>query len=229
MNTLNVNALSRILIKFPKLFAGFLFCALGVTLMLTAGIGMNPWGTFTSGLVNVTGLSFGRLSQLIGFTIILGTLFMRIYPGIGTVLNMFFIGFFIDLIKSSGYITQPGSFPTQMIMCLTGLTVFSIGVYLYISCGLGAGPRDGLMLALIRITGKSVSIIKPAIEITVIVLGILLGGPIGIGTVLVALLGGKFLDVIFDAMKFDPKEKKQQNLVDLAQLLFNTSATQRKA
>jgi len=220
MNTINFSALYALLKKIPKLFIGLALCAFGITLMLTANIGVNPWGTFTYGLVNVTGLSFGKLSQLIGLTIIVGTLFMKIYPGVGTLFNMYFIGFFIDTFKSSGFLVQPDNFLIQIVMCLVGLVILSFGIYLYLSCGLGAGPRDGLMIALIRITGKSVTLIKPVLEITVIILGILLGGPLGVGTILVAVLGGKILDAIFKLMKYDPKENTHQNLVDLAWILF---------
>ena len=221
MKKIENRVLLDIFIKLPKLFTGFIFASIGITLMITAGIGMNPWGTFTSGLVNITGLSFGRLSQLIGFIIILGSLPIKSFPGIGTLLNMIFIGVFIDFFKSSGFFIQPNSILLQLLMCITGLTILSLGIYTYISCGLGAGPRDGLMLALMRITGKSVTIIKPIIEITVILIGFALGGPIGFGTVIVAILGGKFLSIIFNVMKFDPEDNKQQNLVELSRSLFS--------
>lgn len=214
MNTSNL--FTTIIKKLPKLFIGFALCALGITLMLTADIGLNPWGTFTSGLKSITHLSFGRLSQLIGFSIIILTIPLKVVPGVGTVLNMIFIGMFIDIFKSLSFMIQPSTFILQLFMCLVGLIVFSYGVYMYISCGLGAGPRDGLMLALIKITGKTATVIKPAIEITVTALGLLLGGPLGIGTVLVAFLGGKILDMIFTMKDYDPKATEHKNLVHLS-------------
>lgn len=207
---------SSIIKKLPKLFIGFVLCSLGITLMLTANIGLNPWGTFTSGLVSITHLSFGRLSQLIGLSIIVLTIPLKVVPGVGTILNMIFIGLFIDLFKSFGFLVQPSTFFTQLLMCLVGLVIFSYGVYMYISCGLGAGPRDGLMLSLIKITGKSATVIRPAIEVTVTFLGFILGGPLGIGTVLVALLGGKILDVIFTLHHYDPKSTEHKNLMHLS-------------
>ena len=211
-----INSFSTIIKKLPRLFFGFSLCALGITLMLTAGIGLNPWGTFTSGLESITHLSFGRLSQLIGLSIIVLTVPLKVVPGVATILNMIFIGLFIDIFKSLSFIVHPSTFILQLLMCLIGLSILSYGIYMYISCGLGAGPRDGLMLALIKITGKNATVIKPAIEITVTILGLILGGPLGIGTILVALLGGKFLDVIFAINSYDPKATEHKNLLHLS-------------
>ena len=204
----------EVIIKLPKLFLGFALCALGITLLLKANLGMNPWGTFTSGLVNITGLSFGQLTQLIGLFIIIATLPIKSIPGIGTLLNMYFIGIFIDLFSNLSWLATPDHFLLQLTMCFMGLFILSFGIYVYLSCGLGAGPRDGLMIALIKITNSSATFVKPMIEITVTIVGILLGGPLGIGTVIVALSGGRILDYFFKKFKYDPKEHAQTTLLD---------------
>ncbi len=209
----------NLLKSFIRLFIGFFILALGIVIMYKAGIGMTPWGTFHVGLMKVTGLTLGRISQLVGLIVILFSMFLKIYPGLATLLNMFFIGFFIDLINPLNIYPQPSSKILQCIMCLIGLWVFSLGIYLYISCGLGAGPRDGLMVGLIKITGLSATYIKPAIEITVIVTGIILGGPFGIGTFLIAFLGGKFLDIIFNIADYDPAETKHISFSNFYKLI----------
>lgn len=209
-----------IITRLPRLLIGLVLCSLGITLLLTAGIGLNPWGTFTAGLVNITGLSFGRLSQLIGLTIIVLTIPLKVVPGVGTILNMIFIGMLIDIFKTLSFMTQPSVFVLQLLMCIIGLGILSVGIYTYMSSGLGAGPRDGLMLALIKITGQNATVIKPIIEVTVTIIGILLGGPLGIGTVIVALLGGKFLDAVFNFMNYDPKATQHQNVLDITRILL---------
>lgn len=201
--------------KLPKLFAGFVLAALGISLMVDAGIGVSPWATLQAGLESISGISYGRVTQLVGLVIIVSTFFMKVYPGVGTVLNVASIGFLIDRIRGLGMIPDLNSFPAQLVMCFIGLVIFSFGIYLYLSCGLGAGPRDGLMLALIKLTGKPATIIKPVIELTVLVAGVMLGGPFGAGTLMIALLGGRILDMVFDMFKFDPKGHEQQNLVEL--------------
>ncbi|TYB30497.1 MAG: membrane protein [Candidatus Mcinerneyibacterium aminivorans] len=207
------------ILKFIKLFIGFFVLALGIVIMYKAGIGMTPWGTFHVGLMKVAGLTLGRISQIVGLLVILLSMFLKIYPGIATVLNMFFIGFFIDLINPLNIYPQPGSKILQCLMCLAGLWIFSLGIYLYISCGLGAGPRDGLMVGLIKITGFSASYIKPAIEITILISGIILGGPFGIGTFLIAILGGKFLDIIFNIADYDPAETEHLSFLQFFKLI----------
>lgn len=209
----------EVIAKLPRLFAGFFLAALGMVLMLRADLGMNPWGTFTAGLVEVTGLPFGRLSQIIGLVIILMTLFFRVIPGVGTLFNMYFIGYFIDLIIATRIITTPDLFLLQLAMSLVGLVVFSLGVYYYLSCGLGAGPRDGLMLTLMRLTGKSTFVIRTAIEMTVMLVGLLLGGPLGISTVLIAIGGGRVLQWVFTLYHYDPTAVSQHSVVSLMRAL----------
>ena len=215
MDSININNLKEVLFVFPKLILGLFLCGLGIVTMLMSNIGLNPWGTLNAGFVNVTPISFGQWSQIIGLVIIVFTMFLKVIPGIATILNIYLIGVFMDLILESGLMPSPGNIVLQIPMNLAGLLIFSLGVYMYLSCGLGAGPRDGLMIALMNLTGKSVTVIKTSIEVTVTVLGIIMGGPLGIGTVMVALLGGRILDSVFTFFKYDPKEKSQMNFIGL--------------
>lgn len=198
-----------------KLIFGLFLAALGTVIMIHANIGLFPWGTLNAGLTNSTGISFGVWSQLIGVIIIIGLILMKAYPGIGTLCDIFFVGFFIDTIEATGWIPTPHTLVTQLIFSLIGLFVLSYGMSIYMSCGLGAGPRDGLMLLMMKITGKPVTIVKAGIEITVTVLGLLLGGPFGVGTIMLAFLGGPVLDLVFKWTKFDAASVKQKTLVDL--------------
>jgi len=215
MDSININNLKEVLFVFPKLILGLFLCGLGIVTMLMSNIGLNPWGTLNAGFVNVTPISFGQWSQIIGLVIIVFTMFLKVIPGIATILNIYLIGVFMDLILESGLMPSPGNIVLQIPMNLAGLLIFSLGVYMYLSCGLGAGPRDGLMIALMNLTGKSVTVIKTSIEVTVTVLGIIMGGPLGIGTIMVALLGGRILDSVFTFFKYDPKEKSQMNFIRL--------------
>src|SRR6056297_2512056 len=214
MNSINIDHLKKVLYVFPKLVLGLFLCGLGIVTMLMSNIGLNPWGTLSAGLVNVTSISFGQWSQIIGLAIIVFTMFLKVVSGIATILNMYLIGFFMDLILESGLMPSPENVFFQISMNLAGLFIFSLGIYMYLSCGLGAGPRDGLMIALMRLTGKSVTVIKTSIEITVTVLGIMMGGPLGMGTIMVALLGGRTLESVFTFFNYDPKEKSQMNFME---------------
>ncbi|WP_343186829.1 hypothetical protein [Anoxynatronum sibiricum] len=198
---------------FPKLIIGLFLAALGTVMMIHANIGLFPWGILNAGLVNVTGISFGVWSQIIGlFIIVMMTLF-KFYPGIGTIFDMFFVGFFIDLLELMAVVPTPSGLVSQVGFSMAGLFVLSYGVSLYMSCGLGAGPRDGLMLMLMKLTSKSAGVVKTAIEITVTLLGLALGGPFGFGTILLALTGGKVMALVFKWTGFDAHAVEQKNVV----------------
>lgn len=193
--------------KLAQLFFGFFIIALGTVLNLQSNLGMNPWGAFHQGIALNTPLSFGQVSQLTGLLIIALSLFIKIRPGIGTVLNMITIGIFVDWIQKINLIPIPESLIVKLTYLLIGLFIFNYGVYLYLSTELGAGPRDGLLVGLVRITGKTVTTIRPMIEITVLTIGVLLGATFGIGTIVNALLGGWVLQRIFSFHNYTPKSK----------------------
>lgn len=209
-----INEIKKILIKLPKLFFGFFIISTGIVLMLRSDLGMNPWGTLHDGITMKIDITFGQASQLTGLSIMLLGLFIKVYPGVATIINMYFIGFFIDTINSSSLIPIFTTVPLQLMELSVGLFLFSYGLYIYLSCGLGAGPRDGLMVGLIKITGSSATYIKPAMEITVITIGYFMGGKVGVGTAFVALVGGYIVDKIFIFHKFNPKKQRQLNLYD---------------
>lgn len=182
--------------------------------MIYADIGLFPWGTLNAGLTNATGISFGVWSQLMGLILILGMSFFKYYPGIGTLFDILLVGFFIDFLDATGFFPKPEHLLIQMIYSIIGLFILSYGMALYMSCGLGAGPRDGLMLLLLRITGKPVRVVKVCIEMTVTLFGLILGGPFGIGTIMLALLGGPVLDCVFKWTHYNASELKQKNIFE---------------
>lgn len=198
----------------PLLFIGFFVISIGVQTMINTQLGLNPWGIFHSGVAHTAGITFGRASQLTGLTIILMCMFLRIYPGIGTLLNMFFIGYFVDLIASWDLLPHFTGLLPNILSFLFGNLLFSFGVYLYLHADLGSGPRDSLMLALSRLTRFTAGQCKIMMEATAAIIGFLLGGSVGIGTVLAAFTGGLFIDLFFKLFRYDPKTRRLANLVD---------------
>ncbi|GAB6106866.1 YczE/YyaS/YitT family protein [Fusibacter bizertensis] len=205
----------KTLLRLPKLMLGFIIIAVGINLTIYANMGLNPWGTFHQGVSNITGIRFGTVSQLTGIVIILLSLFIKLYPGIGTILNMIFIGYFVDLFDQLHLIPLPDTFTIRTIYLLLGTLLFNYGIFVYLSCELGAGPRDGLLVGLVKMTGLNVSIMRPIIEVTIVAIGILLGGSYGVGTLLNAFGGGYILNTIFNFYKFNPKATKQMVITDL--------------
>jgi len=220
MRHINVDGLILIIKKLPKLFVGLFLVALGVVFMLNSNMGMNPWGILTTGLSDLTGITYGRLTQIIGFVIVMFTLILKIYPGVGTILNMLSIGSLIDWIMFKNIVPVQENLLLQILSLMGGMLVFYMGIYLYLSCGLGAGPKDGLMLGFMKLTGLKAGEIRPKIEFSVVGVGLLLGGPLGIGTLFIATFGGKCLECIFKWMHFNPKETEQMDVVKTFKLIY---------
>jgi len=176
--------------------------ALGTNILLSAELGMPPWDLLHLGLSQHLPLSYGRVIQMLGLLCVLGGYLLKVKPSLGTLLNMFFVGFWVDLFLEQGIIPSPGSVAVQLIYLVGGIAVFSYGTALYISMNRGTGPRDSLMMGLCRITGKRIGVIRGLMEVTVTISGALLGGPLGIGTLVFAFSVGFCLEACFLLVKW---------------------------
>jgi uncharacterized membrane protein YczE len=171
-----------------QLNAGLLVVGLGIALMLDAGIGLGPWTVFHQGLSFVTGLSIGRVMQGVGLVVVaLSWLLTGTRPGLGTALNMVLVGPWVDLFRTLPLARLSPSYLLGGAVFLTGLVLQGMGTGLYISARLGAGPRDGLVLGLARLLPASVRVTRTGLELLVLASGWLMGGQVGLGTVLYAL------------------------------------------
>jgi len=211
----NQNIWLRLVLKMPSLFFGFFLFALAILLALYSKLGMSPWDVLHMGIVNHSVLSFGQTTQLVGFAIIMFSVFLGVIPGIGSLLNMIFIGGFIDLIDNTGILKTPGSMLEKIIMLISAILIMGIATFFYLRVELGAGPRDGLMEGLVRKLNKPVWMIRGSIEIVVLIIGFLLGGPVGIGTLLLAGAIGPSVQFAFKLGKYDSKKAQHMNLISL--------------
>lgn len=157
----------------------------GITLFIRADLGVPPWDVFHIGLADRLDRSIGVVMIAVGILVLLLWIPLRQRPGLGTILNAFEIGLVVDLTKP--LIGEPDMVVFRIAMVAGGLVVVAIGSALYIGAGLGSGPRDGLMMGIStrRIGSRPISIrvARTAIETTVLVAGVLLGGTVGLGTV----------------------------------------------
>ncbi len=197
--------MQSILLRLCKLIFGLFLYALGIMLTIKANIGYGPWEVFHVGLGKVAGMSIGTASIAVGLVIILVTLLMGEKIGVGTVLNMVLIGSFLDALLLIDAVPVVDSTILGIIVLIVGLYLISFGSYFYIGSGFGAGPRDGLMVALARKTGLPIGVIRSAIELTATILGWALGGMVGIGTVLSGFAIGFCIQSTFGLLHFDPK------------------------
>lgn len=201
-------------LNFIRLFIGYFTCATGMVMTMNAGLGFAPWDVLHQGIGNVTGLTVGRANIILGLMIIVIDIYLGENIGWGTVFNMIFIGVFIDILKANKLVPIFNSFLPSLIMLLLGALIIGYGCFIYVSAGFGAGPRDALMVALTRKTGKSVRLVKNSVEMLALSLGYFLGGPVGIGTVILSLTGGYAFQFAFKTMNFNIEEVEHRLITD---------------
>ncbi len=198
---------SMFLLRLLHLNVGLMIYGLSIALMVWGGIGLGPWDVFHQGLSFVTPLTLGQAMILAGLAVLLfSVIITRVKIGIATLLNILLIGLWSDFFLS--FLTIPREFGWPLgtaIFCL-GVALSGLATGLYITAGLGAGPRDGFVIGLARMTGLSVRVWRTIIEITVLVSGWLMGGTAGVGTVIFALTAGPLMQ--FFLRLFRPVEQR---------------------
>ena len=177
------------------LFFGLAIFGLGDALVVQSNLGNAPWTVFAQGLSLRTGLSLGWATFVTGVFVLLAWIPLREKPGFGTLSNIVIISAAIEF--------GVNQFPLQttflggLTSALLGIALVGAGSALYITCGLGPGPRDGAMTGIHQRTGIRVGRVRMGIEVTVLIVGALLGGKLGLGTALFALLIGQSVAISF--------------------------------
>lgn len=198
--------------RMVKLLFGLFLYALGIVLTMKANLGFAPWEVFHQGVSNTIGLSIGKVSILTGFVICILVVLSGEKLGLGTILNMFLIGTFMDMILGLGVIPQMKGLISGVLMMFTGLFTISFASYFYIGSAFGAGPRDSLMVTIERKTGLAVGISRGIIEGSAVLIGWFLGGPVGLGTILGAFGISFCIQIVFTLMKFETTRIKHETL-----------------
>jgi uncharacterized membrane protein YczE len=173
--------------RLPRLVGGLVLFGAGIGLMVRADLGLAPWDVFHQGLAERAGLSIGTATILTGIVVLVLWLPIRERPGLGTVLNVLLIGLVAD--ATLALVDEPSATWQRVGLLVVGIYLFGPGSGWYIGAGLGPGPRDGLMTGIAR-RGHSVRVVRTGIELTVLAIGAVLGGSVGIGTILFALAVG---------------------------------------
>ena len=188
MNPIEQLRAGRLPRRLVQLLLGLSLFGVTMALMLRAALGLEPWGVFTYGLIQHVPMSYGQMVVASSFVILLLWIPLRQWPGLGTIANAVVVGVATDLmLQVVPPIEELGWRALVMLVAIVGNGVAGA---MYIGSQLGPGPRDGLMTGLARRTGRSIRLVRTSIEVTVVVLGFLLGGILGVGTVLYALLIG---------------------------------------
>ena len=176
------------------LLTGLAGYGFSMAMMVRAGLGLDPWDVFHQGLTRHTPLTIGMASAVVGVVVLLGWIPLRNKPGIGTVANVIVIAVTVD--AGLAVLTAPESVPVRIALMLGAVLLNAGSTVLYVGAGLGPGPRDGLMTGLVARTGLSVRLVRTAIEATVLSAGWLLGGSVGVGTVIYAFGIGPMVQLV---------------------------------
>ena len=194
---------------FPRDFAiaqlGFALYGLAIALIIQAGLGTGPWAVLSVALAELTNTTPGTMIVVTGLLVLLAAVLMKEKVGWGTLGNILFIGPWTDLflllvpsLKGNPWLQIPG--------LLGAVVLTGIATAVYLSVNAGAGPRDSLMLAVSRVSGRSVRLSRAVIEILVVVVGWFLDGPVGIGTLLFAVSIGPLVQFFFKLFHVRPHE-----------------------
>ncbi|MEP7115149.1 MAG: hypothetical protein ABI862_17935 [Ilumatobacteraceae bacterium] len=190
--------LDRPLQRVARCVVGLALFGLGISMFVTARLGLAPWDVFHQGVSRHTGISLGWVIEIVGFLLLLLWIPLRQRPGVGTILNALEIGLVVNLIGD--HLPSTDRLVPRLAYVVGAVVVIAIGSGLYIGAGLGTGPRDGIMVGLAA-RGFSVRVTRTALEAVVMIVGIVLGGHIGIGTVAFVLGIGPLIHIVIPRLE----------------------------
>jgi len=204
--------MKKFLLRILNLLFGLSLFALGIVITIKANIGYAPWDVFHVGFALTAGISIGFASIITGVVVVIIVTLAGEKIGIGTLANIVIIGLLIDLFIFLDFIPVGTSLFYGVIMLLVGLFIVSIGSYFYIKSGFGAGPRDNLMVVLNKRTKLPVGICRSIVELSATLIGWLLGGMVGVGTVISAIAIGFFIQMTFAIFNFKVSEVQHETI-----------------
>jgi uncharacterized membrane protein YczE len=193
----------RVVRRLLQLYAGLALYGFSMALMVRSDLGNMPWDVLHQGLSEQLGLSFGTVTILVGALVLLAWIPLRERPGLGTASNIVVIGIAVD--ASLAVVPELEATAARTFMALAGVLLNAVATAAYIGVRLGPGPRDGLMTGLVRRTGWSVRLVRTGIEVAVVAGGWLLGGTLGVATVLYALAIGPLVQLLLPRFTVAPR------------------------
>ncbi|MGW0756554.1 membrane protein YczE [Streptomyces sp. NPDC002814] len=185
-----------------QLYAGLALYGASSALLVEAGLGLEPWNVLHQGLAELTGLTIGVVSIVVGAAVLLLWIPLRQRPGLGTVSNVFVVGIAMD--GTLALLPAAHSLAVRIPLLLAGILLNGVATGLYIAARFGPGPRDGLMTGLHRRTGRSIRLMRTTVEVAVVVTGFALGGTIGVGTLLYAVSIGPLVQLFLRVFAVPP-------------------------
>ena len=190
--------------RLAQLYAGLVLYGVSMALMVRSSLGVMPWDVLHQGLSRRLGWSLGSVTSVVGALVLLAWIPLRERPGLGTLSNVVVVGLAVDAVLA--VLPAPGALAGRAAFAAAGILLNGVATAAYIGVRLGPGPRDGLMTGLVRRTGGPLGPIRTAIEVTVVLTGWLMGGTLGVVTVLYALSIGPLVHLLLPRFAVSPPE-----------------------
>lgn len=178
----------RLVRRLVQLFVGLALYGVSLAMMVLGDIGLAPWDVLHSGVIEHVPITLGQAVVLFSFVVLVFWIPLREKPGLGTIANALVVGMSAD--ATLAVFDAPDNLPARIALMAGGVLLCGLATALYIGAQLGRGPRDGLMTGLHRRTGLSIRLVRTVLEVSVVVIGLMLGGVLGLGTVVFALAIG---------------------------------------
>lgn len=201
-------------LRILRLLWGLFLYAVGIVMTVHANLGVAPWDVFHQGLSRQLGVTFGVASIIASVAIVGLAAGMKEHVGFGTLCNMVLIGAFVDVLMLGHVIPEAHTFTSGIVMMIAGLFIVALASFFYMGARYGSGPRDSLMVVLARRTGRPIGLCRAAIEALALICGWLLGGHVGIGTIISALGIGFAVQVVFSLLRFDAEAVEQESFAE---------------
>ncbi len=204
-------------------FGLFIF-AIGVYLTIQANIGLAPWDCLSMGVSARVGYSYGIVHTAISILILVIDILLKEKIGYGTILDALLVGNYVDLIDHVITLPAFSSIPLRCIMVMVGLFIMGYGQYFYMDAAQGCGPRDSLLIALGKRFPKTpIGVVQTVMVGIALLIGWLLGGPVGIGTVISVFGMGTALQIVCKIMHFEPRDVVHKNVLETNKIFFQKS------
>jgi uncharacterized membrane protein YczE len=190
--------------RLVQLYAGLVLYGVSMALLVRSSLGVMPWDVLHQGLARQLGWSLGSVTIVVGALVLLAWVPLRERPGLGTLSNVVVVGLAVD--AALAVLAAPEGLAGRVAFAASGILLNGVATAAYIGVDLGPGPRDGLMTGLVRRTGRPVGLVRTAIEVMVVATGWLLGGTLGVVTVVYALTIGPLVHVLLPRLRVAPAE-----------------------
>ena len=208
---------SKILLEWLHIAAGLLVFAFGVHLTICANIGLAPWDCLGMGIARHTPLNYGLAMTAIAVIILLIDLLLKERIGFGTVIDALLTGNFVQLYNDLNPLPENRSLPLGVAMMLAGFALLALGMWIYMRAAQCCGPRDSLLVGLgKRLPRLPIGLVEILLWAAVLLVGWLLGGPVGIGTLISTFGAGAVMQLVYNLLRFDPREVRHRGVVEVS-------------